>query len=792
MVSVKTAFRSRKFLLASLLFSLVATHSSAALTSTSTTLVISANGNPVASGGSVSSGTELILSATVLAGASPVTTGQVSFCDASAPHCSDIHQLGVAQLTSSGTAVLRVHPGAGTRSYRAVFLGTTLNAAGKSAVITLNITGTLATKTSLASSGSPGNYTLAATVSGTGNTVSPTGNVSFVDTTSQNLQLGMASLTPGPSAFSLMESAEPTAQDLAWSITTGDFNNDGIPDIAIANYGAGNVSILLGNGDGTFTEAPGSPIAVTFDPQGIVAADFNGDGKLDLAMENSYYSSVLTVLLGNGDGTFTSAPGSPISLGGESSQAIATADLNGDGIPDLIAGNSGELTVLLGNGNGSFSPVTAGSLNVADPLSIAAGDFNSDGIADLAVADFANAGQLYIFLGKGDGTFTQSTDSPITVGSFPWSVVAADFDGDGKLDLAVDNSYYTSASSGNVSILRGNGDGTFTPFPNSPVTVGDDPVSLVAGDFNQDGKVDLATANNDSDTVTILLGNGDGTFTTAPNNILLGDFPQSIASADFNGDGFADLAIANYGGPDNDVLLSQITASSTATLGSVSPVGSGTHLVQAQYPGDDLYQGSTSSTVALTAQPPPGFSLASTAVTVNPGATSGNTSTIAVTPSGGFTGNVGLSASLMSSPSGAVNLPTLSFGSASPVSITGSAPATATLTISTTAGSSSPCTAKNTTGNLPWRVTGGGAALAGLLLLVFPARRSRWRCSLGLFVLFIAASGGLVSCGGSGGGSGHGCPALAIAPTTAGTYTITVTGTSGATTATTTVNLTVQ
>jgi hypothetical protein len=203
---------------------------------------------------------------------------------------------------------------------------------------------------------------------------------------------------------------------------------------------------------------------------------------------------------------------------------------------------------------------------------------------------------------------------------------------------------------------------------------------------------------------------------------------------------------------------------------------------------NDLWVYQPSNTTNL---PAPGFTVTGTPVIVAAGASTGNTSTITLTPSGGFTGSVALTAALATSPTGATLPPTLSFGTTTPVSITGATAGTATLTISTTAPSTVPCTAVNQSPPaIPWKAT-GGAVLACLLLFGIPAKRSKVRSLLGVFLLLIAFAGAAIGCGGSSSG-GHACPALAKAGTTPGAYTITVTATSGTITQTATVALTVQ
>jgi hypothetical protein len=766
------------------------------IAATATTLAVTSGGNAVTT---VVSQSVITLTATVQAGNTAVTPGQVNFCDAAAAYCTDIHLLGTAQLTASGTAVLKFIPGIGSHSYRAMFLGTNLDAASSSSEQPLTVTGakTVASTTTIAASGSVGDYTLTATVSGN-DTVPPTGMVSFLDTSNANSVLGTADLNMGSTTkpeLSFLSSSAPVMDPYPQSVAVADFNNDGKLDLVVPVYSIftplSDAVVLLGNGDGAFTAGPSVP-AIGQNANNAVVADFNSDGNADIALSLPDAEQV-QVLLGNGDGSFSAMP--PISLPGSFVWAVAAADLNGDGKPDLIVESCANesLTILLGNGDGTFTqksnPGVGGCAS-----SVAVGDFNGDGIPDLAVAVDTNAtgvpSSVTVLIGNGDGTFTQQAESPVT-GDNPLSIAAGDFNGDGKLDLAVANSYVDSnQTTGTITVLLGNGDGTFTPTATSPST-GDLPYSVAVGDFNGDGIADLVTANVAGNSASVLLGNGDGTFTLAASPAA-GTDPLSAATGDFNGDGLSDIAAAdNYPVPEATVLLAQLTATSTATatVTGISPVGAGTHQVDASYPGDSNYGASVSGTVPLTGVVPPGFMIGGSAVSVAAGATTGNTSIITVTPAGGFTGSVTLTAAVASSPNGAIVPPTFSFGSTGSVTITGSNTATATLTIATTAASSPPCISfKDTRRGAPW-YAGGGAVLACVLLFGIPARRRKWRAMLGMAALLVTLAAGLGACGRL---RTIACPALSTAGTTPGAYTVTVTGASGAIAATGTVALTVQ
>jgi DNA/RNA endonuclease YhcR with UshA esterase domain len=647
---------------------------------TATALAVTSAGNAVTT---VTSGSVVTLTATVTAGSTPVAPGQINFCDAMAKYCTDIHLLGTAQLTSAGTATLKLRPGIGSHSYKAVFVGTTANAASASTASALTVTGLYPTISTIAASGNPGDYTLTATVFGNGS-ASPTGTVSFLDTSNANQSLATAPLTPAAAGLSLLV-AGANLLFLPANFVVGDFNGDGIPDEAAPNLNAGSgIEVWLGNGDGTFKGGIESTKTTSLLFAFVTVGDFNGDGKADLAVANYPDSGngpySVTILLGNGDGTFTQEADNPAT--GNQPLSIVAGDFNGDGNLDLAVANSGSntLSILLGNGDGTFtaaaSPATGSS-----PSSVVTGDFNGDGKLDLAVTN-ASSNTVSILLGNGDGTFTAAA-SPATDNK-PVSVAVGDFNGDGNPDLAVANE-----GGNDLTILLGKGDGTFTAA-SSPVIAGPD--SVAVGDFNGDGIVDLAVAGSHA---AVLLGNGDGTFTASVTLPRVDNFDiqyQWMVPADFNGDGRTDIAGLLNGGIDGGneddsfiaVLLSE-TQSATATANniSVSPAGLNlpTHLVEASYPGDTAYNGSISNTTGLVGLAP--FTLSgatNTPINVLQG-TSSNTA-VTVTPVAGFTGNVALTCSIAAAP--AVATPATCSITPS-VTLSGTAAATATLTILTQA-----------------------------------------------------------------------------------------------------------
>jgi hypothetical protein len=356
-------------------------------------------------------------------------------------------------------------------------------------------------------------------------------------------------------------------------IAVGDFNGDGKLDLAVVNFGDWNIYVLLGNGDGTFQAARSVYVASGGGfPWYVVAADFNGDGRLDLAVSN-YQDNSLSVLLGNGDGTFQAPQTTPV---GTNPAKVAVGDFNGDGKPDLAVSSvaNGTVSVLLGKGDGTFLPplVTPAGAN---PWYFAVGDFNGDGKLDLAVADYgcpldcnsSPSNTVTVLLGNGDGTFLPGTN--LTVGNGPAGVAVGDFNGDGRLDLAV-----TNLNDNTLSVLLGNGDGTFQ----APHTFADPgmthPYFVAVGDFNRDGKLDLVVSNELNTTVSVLLGNGDGTFQAAQDFAVDND-PVYVTVNDFNGDGAPDLAVANLHALSISVLLNINGASAVATP-TFSP-GGGTY-----------------------------------------------------------------------------------------------------------------------------------------------------------------------------------------------------------------------
>ncbi len=416
------------------------------------------------------------------------------------------------------------------------------------------------------------------------------------------------------------KSPEITAFPGAQAIAVGDFNQDGKLDLAVASFNdSSNVKVLLGNGDGTFKTPVNYP--VTVNPEGIAVSDLNHDGHLDLAVANGFGNTV-SVLLGNGDGTFR--PKVDYQVGSEP-YGITTADLNGDGYADIVTADyRGTVSVLLNKGDGTFLPSTIYGLgySVGQPFRVTAAPLEAGSKPSLAVA--ATSG-TYILVNNGDGTFqaAQGYEPPSS------SVVLADIDGDGNTDLAVAGGYVDDGGSGGVSIITGKGHGSFVAarayvatyfltsvalgdfngdgildlaaiggdasplatlsgegggvfsppvfrrvIPNAPGFSGLDHFAVAAGDFNRDGKVDLALVNGvvSAQNLQILLSDGHGHFIIGKSYPVANGYSSDVTVADFNNDGIPDLAVS--GNDEVQILLGD---------------GDGTFHSVSFYPGDGIF-----------------------------------------------------------------------------------------------------------------------------------------------------------------------------------------------------------
>jgi hypothetical protein len=507
----------------------------------------------------------------------------VLFCNVSASHCSQgLGLYGSASLSTAGIAVLKMKLPAGINNIQAVFVATNANAASVSSTVAVTVTANpiYASVTTLSYGGVPGNYNLYGSVTAYGGQLFGS-SVALLDSTNGNTQIASAALSLP--TFQFVQTMNPIATR-SWSSVAGDFNGDGIPDLAVATYTGNALDILIGNGDGTFQTAV--PYALTSAASSVVVGDFNGDGKLDLAVAN-WQTNDVSIFIGVGDGTFL--PQVKYAVGAEPT-SIAVGDFNRDGIIDLAVTNQvgNTVSVLIGQGDGTFQPQVTYATGAA-PNSITTGDFNEDGKLDLVVANHGGS-TISILIGNGDGTF--QAQAPYTVGTAPSAVTTGDLNNDGHLDLVVANS-----GSSNASVLIGNGDGTFRT--SVAYAAGSVPMAVALGDFNNDGNLDVLIGNGGSDTVTLLLGTGSGTL-GAQSTVASGYSYYGLTVGDFNGDGILDFAGNQNGGTSTElVYLGQLRESLTVT--GVSILGAGTHNVLASFPGDTLRMASQSGTVPLTA-----------------------------------------------------------------------------------------------------------------------------------------------------------------------------------------------
>jgi hypothetical protein len=319
-------------------------------------------------------------------------------------------------------------------------------------------------------------------------------------------------------------------------MVVADINGDGEPDI-VAMQNSGAIPVLLGNGDGSFMDARSIAQATTADSTNAgVAADFNGDGKLDMAVaEQNYPNGQVSVELGKGNGTFGQPIVSALTSTATDPNLMLPGDFNADGKTDLVvedSDNSG-FQVLLGRGDGSFGTPVDTSLSYSI-FSFATGDFNKDGKTDLVVTTSNGNSAMNIYLSNGDGTFSPGMSYVVYPNSY---VAVADVNGDGSPDLVVVASSYYGYEN-NVLVFLGNGDGTFK----NPIFGPSDYYYSEAaiGDFNRDGKLDLAVGTSSG--IAFLAGNGDGTFKTQVYSDAGLQLSGFLIASDFSGDGKLDLA----------------------------------------------------------------------------------------------------------------------------------------------------------------------------------------------------------------------------------------------------------
>jgi hypothetical protein len=355
----------------------------------------------------------------------------------------------------------------------------------------------------------------------------------------------------------------------AYSVATGNLNGDANLDLAVASDSSNEVTILLGDGSGAYSEPAGSPITTpnVTNATSVAIGNLNGDANADLAVSN-YGSNTISILLGDGSGAFSAAAGSPVATGGVGAESVKIGNLNGDANADLAVANlaSSNVSILLGNGSGGFtaaagSPVATGGTN---PTSVAIGNLNGDPSSDLAVSN-ANSNNISILLGNGSGGFSAAAGSPRPASGSGdavnlQSIAIGDLDGDADADLVTAN-----RQTDNYSILLGDGSGGFLQSPASDgFTGGTDPTSVAIGDLDGDAKPDLAFANEGTDNVSVLLNSGTGSFSPAVGSPFgtFGDGPRFVVIGDLNGDPSADLVAVNSISNDVSILLNAAAVAS--------------------------------------------------------------------------------------------------------------------------------------------------------------------------------------------------------------------------------------
>jgi hypothetical protein len=328
------------------------------------------------------------------------------------------------------------------------------------------------------------------------------------------------------------------------SIVTGDINGDGLADLITTNIGSDSLSILMGDGDGSFRDA--ITMRVPEQPRAVILHDLNNDGFLDLAIANAGNNRI-TILLGNGQGQFQQRETYPAI---KSPVGLACADFNNDGRPDLaVALRNDKLMILLGQGGGTFAQKVVYEYGDT-PTSVVAADVNEDGLVDLAVTQGgAMSSAVAIFLGNGDGTFR----GPMLykTGHRPLAVSLLDLNRDGHLDMLVVNGQMDD-----ITVFFGKGDGTFTKVSAFGANAG--PNAIATGDFDGDGKTDVAVVNNLSSDLSIVIGKGDGTFWQPPRSYKTGSAPFAVAAVLFSPkDPRPGLVTANNSGSTISVFLAK-------------------------------------------------------------------------------------------------------------------------------------------------------------------------------------------------------------------------------------------
>ncbi len=551
-------------------------------------------------------GQTVTLTATATATGFTAPGGTVTFYDGT-------RVLGRAQIVGNnpaagftpGTATLKVRLGPGSHSVMATYGGVVgASTPTSSSCITVTVTGQTGSATTLFAqpdATNPANYDITAKVLAYGFTA-PTQTVNFNET-SVVANLGTVTLNPATALATLgTPVVNVNGPGTSFGMVIADLNGDGIPDIATsdAEFAQSTSTVYIGKGDGTFNKPVSYPTG--YFPDGVVVADFNNDGVPDIAVTNQGETGTngnVSILLGNGDGTFQ--PQIIYQTNQYTSFGVA-GDFNHDGVMDLAILDIylGNVLIAFGNGDGTF---TAGGMYPGIPsgnfypYDLKIGDLNNDGNLDVVVVDNWG-GNLGVLLGNPDGTFQPVQFYP--VGFSPWNVAIGDMNNDGKPDLVVSN--FGAAT---IGVLLGNGDGTFQTMTTYPTGGFSNPTVYLA-DMNGDGKLDVVAPMFSNSAVPailqVFLGNGDGTLQAPANYKLPENIGQAAVVGDLNGDGTPDVVVAQSDFThDTGYVVTYLNGTQvTAALNNIPVDGADVpQQLVATYSGDTRYTGSTSAPIAV-------------------------------------------------------------------------------------------------------------------------------------------------------------------------------------------------